>query len=67
MIQYITTRAKNHLRTLIVSNNEKYKGILPVGFVEFDTIKNESEKFDILRESEPLDYYNLVSTYSMFL
>jgi|LauGreDrversion4_2_1035121.scaffolds.fasta_scaffold38781_2 hypothetical protein len=35
--------------------------------VDFEEGKSESEKLDILRNSEPLDYYNLVNTYTIFL
>jgi hypothetical protein len=67
MIQYFCGKAKHHLRALILSDTEKYRAILPLGMVDYDSSKNDFEKLDILRDSEPLDYFNLVNTYTMFL
>jgi hypothetical protein len=67
MIHYLTSKAKIHMRTLLLSDTEKYKVVSALGMIEFDNNSNESEKIDILRENEPLDYFNLVNTYSVFL
>jgi len=67
MIHYFCGKAKHHLRALILADTEKYKAILSLGMVDFDNSKTDFEKLDILRDSEPLDYLNLVNTYTMFL
>jgi hypothetical protein len=55
-------------------DNEKYKAIIGLNYVKFDdpNIKDscnltEVQKYNYLREHEPLDYMNMVKTYTMFL
>lgn len=55
-------------------DNEKYKAILALNYVKLDDPSKpescgltEAGKFNYLREHEPLDYMNMVKTYTMFL
>ncbi len=55
-------------------DNEKYKAIIGLNYVKFDDPSKpescgltEAQKYNYLREHEPLDYMNMVKTYTMFL
>lgn len=53
---------------LIKADDEKYSKIMELGIHSFPPgCDNDKQKMEYLRAQEPLDYMNLVKTYTMFL
>lgn len=64
MIQYYTQKkGKDYLKTLIRADEEKYSQIASLGIY----MPQGETRTESLRALEPLDYMNLVKTYTMFL
>ncbi len=69
MIQYYTQKkGKDYLKILLKADDEKYQQIMGLGIYTFPPgFENDKLKMEYLRAQEPLDYMNLVKTYTMFL
>jgi len=60
---------QHYLKVLVRAEHEKYKYILnrDVVEVDLDVFTTDAQRFDQIRRNEPLDYMNIVKTYTMFL
>ena len=67
-IVYFTTCAKEQLKTLIRGDDQKYKYVCSQNLVAFpDPDASFRQKSEFLAAQEPLDYMNLVKTYTTFV
>lgn len=68
MILYFCNDAKEHLRTLVSGDALKYRVLSSQNLVEMpEELVTIQARYDYLSTQEPLDYMNLVKTYTMFL